>query len=194
MPVMSFLVFAFVTSFTPGPNNILSMVFANQYGFKKTIRFCIGVGTGFFAIILLSCYFNLLLKNFIPKIEWVMTIIGTAYMLYLAFKIMTSQNSNKNQGGGKNNNLFTGVLLQFVNPKGILFGITVTSTFIIPYYTSSFSFIFFALFLGLVGFAATSSWCAFGTLFQKFLSKYRKPFNVVMALLLVYSAYSILME
>ena len=93
MPLVSFLLYVFVTSFTPGPNNIMAMLFANKYGFKKTIRFCLGVGAGFFVIMLLCSYFNLLLKNFIPKIEFLMMILGAVYMLYLAIKIIISKNN-----------------------------------------------------------------------------------------------------
>ncbi len=195
MPLLSFLLFVFVTSFTPGPNNIMSMLFANKYGFKRTLRFCFGVGAGFFIIILLCCYFNLLLKDFIPKVEFFMTILGAAYMVYLAIKIIkSSKNTAKAADGDKNNSFTAGMLLQFINPKGILYGITVISTFVIPYYTSNITFIFFAVMLAFVGFMSTFSWSVFGSVFQKFLSKYRSQFNVVMALLLLYSAISILME
>ncbi|MDR7071061.1 LysE family transporter [Fictibacillus barbaricus] len=194
MPVISFLLYVFITSFTPGPNNIMAMLFANQHGLKKTIRFCMGVGAGFFIIILLSSYFNLLLKNFIPKIEFFMTILGAVYMLYLAVKIITSKNNAKSEDGGKYNSLPAGMLLQFVNPKGILYGITVVGTFILPYHHSNASFLFFSLFLAFIGFTSTFCWSLFGSVFQKFLSKYRNQFNIIMALLLVYSAISILVE
>ena len=101
MPLVSFLLYVFVTSFTPGPNNIMAMLFANKYGFKKTIRFCFGVGAGFFVIMLLCSYFNLLLENFIPKIEFLMTILGAGYMLYLAIKIITSKNRANDDNDGK---------------------------------------------------------------------------------------------
>lgn len=52
-------------------------------------------------------------------------------MLYLAFKILTSKTST-DPDEKYNKNLFTvGILLQFINPKGILFGLTVVSTFIL---------------------------------------------------------------
>ncbi|MGW8959387.1 LysE family transporter [Paenibacillus sp. NPDC055715] len=190
MPLLSFLLYVFVTSFTPGPNNIMAMLFANKFGLKKTIRFCSGVGAGFFVIMLLSSYFNLLLENFIPKIQFVMTILGAAYMLYLAVKIIMS----KDNDGGKNNSFLTGMLLQFINPKGILYGITAISTFILPYHHSNFSLMMFSLFLAFVGFMSTFCWSVFGSVFQKLLSKYRSQFNIIMALLLVYSAVSILVE
>ncbi len=195
MSILSFLLYVFVTSFTPGPNNIMAMLFANQYGLKRTLRFCVGVGAGFFIIIMLSSYFNLWLKNFIPKIEFAMTILGAVYMLYLAYKVLTSKSKTKNsEREDKNNSFKAGMLLQFVNPKGVLYGLTVISTFVIPFYHSNASLLLISLFLAFIGFLATFSWSLFGSMFQVFLSKYRRAFNVVMALLLVYSAVSVVVE
>ncbi|MED4028614.1 LysE family transporter [Priestia megaterium] len=194
MPVLSFLLYIIVTSFTPGPNNIMAMIFANKYGLKKTMKFCLGVGAGFLIVMLLCSYFNLLLKNFIPKIEFFMTILGAIYMLYLALKIVSSKNNSKNNDDDRNNSFFMGMLLQFINPKGILYGITAIATFILPYHNSNFSLIMYSLFLAFVGFVSTFCWSLFGSVFQKFLSKYRNQFNIVMALLLMYSAVSILIK
>ncbi|MFY4774935.1 LysE family transporter [Metabacillus sp. RGM 3146] len=191
---LSFLLYVFVTAFTPGPNNIMAMLVANKYGLKKTIRFSLGVGAGFFVLILLCSYFGLLLKSFIPKVEFIMTILGVIYMLYLAIKIITSKNDGNYNDGDKNNSFLTGMLLQFVNPKGILYGITTISTFVLPYHTSDFSLIFYSFFLAFVGFLGTYSWGVFGSIFRKFLSKYNTQFNIIMALLLMFSAISILLE
>lgn len=194
MPLFSFFLFVFVTSFTPGPNNIMAMISANQNGLKKTIRFCIGVGTGFFIIIILCNCFNLLLNSLIPRVQLAMSILGAAYMVYLALKIMIGKKQGKNNARSRNNGFFTGVLLQFVNPKGILYGLTVVATFVMPYHHSDTSLILYSVFLAFVGFMSTFSWSVFGSLFQKFLSKYSSQFNIVMGLLLIYSAVSILME
>ncbi|MBV7509396.1 LysE family transporter [Bacillus sp. sid0103] len=194
MALLSFLLYVFVTAFTPGPNNIMAMLVANKYGLKKTIRFSLGVGSGFFVLILLCAYFGLLLKSFIPKVEFIMTILGVIYMLYLAIKIITSKNDGNHNDEDKNNSFLTGMLLQFINPKGILYGITTISTFVLPYHTSNVSLIFYSFFLAFVGFLGTYSWGVFGSIFRKFLSKYNTQFNIVMALLLMFSAISILLE
>ncbi|GKU81970.1 LysE family transporter [Niallia sp. NCCP-28] len=191
MPVLSFLLYVFITSFTPGPNNLMAMLSANKYGFKGTLKFCLGVGAGFFVIILCSSYFNLMLKNFIPKIQFFMSIFGAVYMLYLAYKILRSNQKGESEGERNKNGFISGMILQFINPKGILYGITVVGTFILPFYHSVLSFILFAVFLGFVGFVSTMCWSTFGSLFQRFLNKYRMAFNVVMSLLLLYSAVSI---
>ncbi|MGG2055405.1 LysE family transporter [Lysinibacillus pakistanensis] len=197
MPLFSFLTFVVITSFTPGPNNFMAMLFANKQGFTKTIPFSLRVGAGFFMLIGLCSFFNIALTNIMPFIKLPLTLFGVGYMLYLAFKIVTSKANDHNleKESGNNSHLFlVGILLQFINPKGILFGITVVATYILPYYSSYFSFFLFAVFLGIVGILSTSSWALFGSAFQKMLHQYRQPFNIIMALLLVYSAISILVQ
>ncbi|HHT7236724.1 MULTISPECIES: LysE family translocator [Bacillus cereus group] len=194
MPIFSFLLFVFVSSFTPGPNNFLAMTYAKQYGLKRSITFCLGVAFGFFIITSLCSFFNIVLINILPLIEFPLKILGVAYMLYLAFKILTSK-GNTDTNEKSNKNLFlVGIMLQFVNPKGILFGLTVVSTFILPYYHSYSSYLFFSLFLGIVGLMSTFSWCLFGSMFQKLLLKHNRIFNIIMAVLLVFSAISIVIN
>jgi len=203
----AFLSYAFVVSFTPGPNNIMSMANASKYGYKKTLEFIAGVCIGFFTIMILSSYFNLMLFNLMPKVKIFMGMLGAGYMIYLAIKIMKSKEEVVDEGdkdtANKNNlhksskdrndvgSFFTGMIMQFVNPKAILYGITVVSNFIIPYYKSNIALIIFSILLAFVAFMSTSCWALFGSLFNKFLSKYRKQFNIAMGLLLIYSALSI---
>ncbi|EJR99133.1 LysE family transporter [Bacillus cereus] len=194
MSIFSFLLFVFISSFTPGPNNFLAMTYANQHGLKRSINFCFGVSFGFFILTSLCSFFNIVLINIIPIIEIPLKILGVAYMLYLAFKIITSK-GRADHNEKNNKNLFTvGIFIQFVNPKGILFGLTVVSTFILPYYNSYSSFLLFSLFLGIVGLLSTFSWSLFGSTFQKLLVKHNQLFNIIMAVLLVFSAVSIVIH
>ncbi|WP_368731741.1 LysE family translocator, partial [Proteus mirabilis] len=146
-----------MTSFTPGPNNIMAMLIANKYGIQKTIKFCLGVAVGVFVIILIGSYFNIVLEHFIPKIKFTMKILGTVYMLYLAIKILMGK-PNKDDNSAISSSFFTGVLLQLINPKGLLYCLTVVSTFILPYYSSHVVLVGFSLFLALVGFSSTICW------------------------------------
>ena len=189
--LIPFLSYVFVTTFTPGPNNILSMVNAKQYGFKNSFRFNLGILTGFVILMIACSYFNLFLFSLMPKIEHLIGIVGAIYMVYLAVKIAFSTNIGTKVAKKATNTYFAGLSMQFYNPKVILYGITVIATFITPYYKSSFALIFFSLFLSLIGFGATLCWALFGALLQNFLTKYNKQFNIVMALLLVYCAISI---
>src|SRR5690625_6684369 len=120
MPVLSFLLFVFVTSFTPGPNNIMAMVFANQYGFKKTLQFCLGVSDGFFVIMIMSTYFNVVLQSAVPKIESTMQILGTIYMFYLLIIIRVSKDDKIDRKVNHHNRITTVKLLQYATQKSIL--------------------------------------------------------------------------
>ncbi|WP_054026406.1 LysE family transporter [Bacillus sp. FJAT-28004] len=191
MALTPFLIYVIVNTFTPGPNNIMAMSNASRYGMKRSIRFLFGVATGFLLLMLLCCYFNLLLYSFVPKMKFVMNMLGSLYMAYLAFKIMKSRPHNSDgDNHGQLNSFVSGMLLQFVNFKVILYGITAISTFIMPFYKSNISLLLFSIFLAFVGLVATSCWAVFGALFQKFLSRHEKKFNVFMGLLLIYSAIS----
>lgn len=189
--IFSMLIYAFVTSFTPGPNNIMAMVFTNKYGVKQTFRFCLGVGFGFFVILCLSCFFNIFLYQAMPKIGGVMAFVGAGYMLYLAVKIVKSKGGD-DETLDRYNHFIPGMLLQFINPKAILYGLTVISTFVLPYGQSSIQFILLTLTLAFIGFLGTFSWSLFGSLFKRFLAVYQRPFQLVMGLLLVYSAISMI--
>ncbi|WP_254786535.1 hypothetical protein [Cytobacillus oceanisediminis] len=49
--------------------------------------------------------------------------------------MMTSKSDNQNNNDGKQNGFLIGMFLQSINPKGIFYGVTVISTFILPYHT-----------------------------------------------------------
>ncbi|WP_225999783.1 LysE family transporter [Paenibacillus sp. BJ-4] len=191
MPLMPFLSYALVTSFTPGPNNIMSLDSARRLGLKKAFPFMLGVTAGCFAIMLLACYVNLVLYHFLPRIKIWMNVLGSLYMLYLAIKIAKSKSSTRDNGQNEGYSFKSGLLLQFINLKIILYGITVISTFVMPYGASYITLFAISLLLTGIGFAAIVCWAVFGALFQRFINKYERSFNIIMALLLLYSALSI---
>lgn len=189
MPWMPFIIYAVVSSFTPGPNNIMAMTFASQTSVRRTLRFCVGVSVGFFSLIVASSVFGVLLATWVPKIEWGMKIIGAIYLTYLAYQVWKSTGSEQNNEQIEaNNRFFTGVVMQFVNPKAIFYAITVMSSFVIPYYTSPLSLFLFACLLGGIGFLSSFSWSMLGGLFQTWIERQERLFNGLMAVLLLYCA------
>jgi Putative threonine efflux protein len=166
---------------------------ASRYGFKKSIKFNIGIFFGFLIIIAMCNIFSVTLYSLIPSIKPIMTFIGAIYILWLAWKTYKSKPVSDSRDGNKKatNTFLSGLLLQFVNPKVILYGITTVSTFIVPYYKSIFTLAVFSVILAFVGFFATCCWSLFGSIFQIFLTKNNKAVNIIMALLLVYCAVSL---
>lgn len=190
--IAAFLSYVLVTTFTPGPNNIMSMSNAARYGFRKSISFNFGVTAGFFVLISLCSLFSFSLVTMIPAFKPFLSYIGAAYILWLAWKTFTDKPHEKETvEKGQTNTFMSGFLLQFVNPKAILYGLTTTSVFIIPYYDSVLILGIFSLLLALTAFVATSSWSLFGSVFQKAMTQNYKLINSIMALLLVYCAISL---
>ncbi|KOP68035.1 lysine transporter LysE [Bacillus sp. FJAT-18019] len=191
MFIIPLLTYAIVSSFTPGPNNIISMTNARSQGVRKTMRFIGGVAAGCMVIMLLWSYFNLVLNPFIPKINFMMNILGSLYMIYLAIKIMRSKPQDADRRDAGLCTFSFGFIFQFMNPKVILYGITAISSFVMPISTSHIQLLFYSLGLTIIGICANMTWALFGSLFKNWLSRYERPFNLVMGLLLIYSAVSI---
>jgi len=186
----AFLSYVFITTFTPGPNNIMAMSNAGRYGFKNSLRFNAGVFFGVLIIMVLSSFLSVMLYNLIPSIKPIMTFIGAIYILWLAWKTYSSMPHAEDEGKSNTNTFIAGILLQFVNVKVIIYCITIVSTFIVPYYNSVLALSFFSVLLPFVSFLSTCSWALFGSVFQKFLVKNERTANIIMALLLVYCAVS----
>ena len=189
--ISAFLSYVIITTFTPGPNNIMSMSNASKYGLKKALPFNIGVFFGFFTIIALSSLFSASLISFIPSIKPIMTYLAAIYILYLAWRIYKSENKAMEGEKRATNTIFTGFILQFINLKVIIYGLTITSTFISPYYESVIVLGGFALMLAFISLLSTFSWAVFGSVLQKFFESHAKTINTIMALLLVYTSISL---
>jgi threonine/homoserine/homoserine lactone efflux protein len=189
-----FLTYVFVTTFTPGPNNILSMSNGLRYGYRRTLKFLVGEASGFFIVMLISGLLNVALMSLVPQIRFWLNLFGAAYMVYLAAHIVFSKPSAEGAQQNDLNTFKAGFALQFINLKGILYGVTVFALFITPVYPNPLVVSLFALILAGVGFVAVSSWALGGNLFRSFLRKYERWFNLAMSSLLVYTAIASLLS
>lgn len=183
-----FFAYVLVTTFTPGPNNILSMSNGLRYGYRCTLRFLAGVTLGFLIVLLASGLLNVALAGLVPQVRFWLNLFGAAYMVYLAAHIALSKPQNHGEQPEGLNTFGAGFALQFVNLKGILFGVTVFALFVTPIYQNPLVVSLFAIALAAIGFTASSSWALGGNLFRRFLRKYERLFNLAMGALLVYTA------
>lgn len=186
----SFLSYAVVTSVTPGPNNIMSMSNGIRNGFKRTLPFVLGVGAGFFLVMLLCTAFCSVLSALIPKLKLPMLFAGAAYMLYLAWK--TFRSSDHIEENHAHDGFLSGLLLQFINPKIFIYCILSMETYILPlYHGQAVPLVGFAFLMTLIGLTFTLCWSAFGSAFQRLFTRHARVVNTVMALFLVYCAVSL---
>lgn len=187
---ISFLTYAVITAATPGPNNIMSMSNGGRRGFVRSLPFNLGIGAGFSIVMLCCAVLCDGVSSLLPAIKTPMTIVGAAYILYLAWK-MLRDNSAVEEAASRDG-FVSGFLLQFVNPKIYLYGIVSMEAYILPVYHGQLvPLAAFALLLALVGFVFTLCWSAFGDAFKRLFSRHAKATNAVMASLLVYCAVSL---
>jgi threonine/homoserine/homoserine lactone efflux protein len=183
-PWISFLSYIIIVAYTPGPNNIMSMNNAKNAGFRKGMVFNFGIFTGFIVVMILCLIFSTVLYSVVPKIQFPMKILGAAYMVYLIIKTLVP--SREHEIKSNNGSFLVGALLQLINPKLIIYGITAISSFILPYYNEISVLLLFALLLSFVGFTGTVCWALFGSLFSVLFNKHGKISNIIMAALLLY--------
>ena len=188
-PWFSFISYMIIMAITPGPNNIMSMNNAKNVGFKKGIKFNFGILTGLFVVLILCLIFSSFLYNLVPKVQFPMKIVGAAYMAYLIIIILVPSKKHKNRSS--NGSYIMGALLQFINPKIMMYGLTSMSTFILPYYNEIPAQVFFVFLLAFTGFTCTLLWALFGSLFSMIFDKHGKILNIVMAILLLYCVVSL---
>ncbi len=191
MNFSAFFSYTFLTAYTPGPNNIMAMTNASKDGLKRSLPFLAGIMTGFIVVMAACAALTSLLYEFIPAIKPVMLCIGAIYILYLAWTVWRDKPHKGKNGITQANSFLSGMLLQFVNVKIILYGITAMSSYVLPHYHDAATIALYSLLLSAIGTSGCLCWTLFGTVFEKLFKKYRKVLNLIMALLLVYCAVSL---
>ena len=93
----AFVSYVVVSSITPGPNNLMCMANGTRYGFRKGLKFCFGVALGFSLIVLCAIGCNFFIYEYIPAILKLMTPIGAAYILWLAWTIWRDKPKEKKE-------------------------------------------------------------------------------------------------
>ncbi|HKK83745.1 MAG TPA: LysE family transporter [Atribacterota bacterium] len=188
---VSLIPFVFITTFTPGPNNIACTSMAINFGLKRSMGFLYGIFFGFVSVLLLAGFFSNILLKTIPDLEPIMRWIGAVYILYLAYNILKADYSFQQDNQQVQPFSFShGFLLQFLNPKGIIYALTLYSAFLYSIIDIPRFIVLFAFILSSIGFLSLLLWASFGTLISRFLyqDKVRKTVNLLLAVLLAYTA------
>ncbi|NNE07165.1 MAG: LysE family transporter [Gemmatimonadetes bacterium] len=189
------LVFVFVTTFTPGPNNLLSASMGALHGYRRTVPFLFGIMGGFLTIMVLSATISTALRSFLPSATPVLRILGAAYILYLAFGIYRGSGALLERPADARPLPFrTGLMLQFVNPKAIFYGLTIYSAFLAPVPRNSQLFFWSPLLLAPITFAAISTWALAGQAIRSLVNTPMRArvVGLALALSLVYTAIDLL--
>ncbi|QPC92330.1 LysE family translocator [Mesorhizobium sp. INR15] len=183
---IALLIYAFVTSVTPGPNNFMLLASGVNFGFARSIPHMLGISVGFL-VLLLAVGFGLgaVLTAF-PALHTGLKIAGAAYLLYLAWKIAMSRSlGGKGEANARPMRFIDAAAFQWVNPKAWVMAITAMAVYTNPE-QPFLSVVLIGVAFTLVNLPSVSVWSAFGTALRGFLSDpvRLKWFNIAMGLLL----------
>ncbi len=187
--------FAFVTSVTPGPNNMMLLTSGVNFGFRRTVPHALGVAIGFTLMVAivglglagLFARFPILLVG----MKW----FGAAYMAFLAVKLARAAPLNEGKNGGRPLTFLQAAAFQWVNPKAWIMAVTAVATYTLPD-NYVISVLIVAAVFGAVNLPSVSSWVLFGSALRRALNNPRnlRLFNWTMAALLIASLYPALRE
>tara|TARA_B110000116_G_C16602642_1_gene475706 strand:+ start:255 stop:845 length:591 start_codon:yes stop_codon:yes gene_type:complete len=184
--ILSLSLFMFVTSCSPGPNNVIASHSGFNHGIKKSIPLMLGVIFGFTTMLAIVNFGLINIFNIYPIIQKILIVTGTIFLIYLAYKISFSKSSDKKESL-KPVDFIETFLYQFLNPKGVIVAVIAAST----YTESGINFIKYSLWMLVVAFLFAIISIIFWTFLGKFMRKFAtnekfiKWFNYVMSTLLL---------
>lgn len=188
--LISFLIYCVINAFTPGPGNILALNTVANYGWKKGRPLFFGIFAGYYSVQIICALIVYGVSTFLPSVLGIMKYIGAAYILWLAIHIAISK--PEIGSSDKSASFMKGFMLQFVNVKIYLFGITALTGYITDYSTAFGILLLFELFIATIGSVATLTWIGMGMLIQSFYIKHFRIINIILSLSLLECVYSIL--
>jgi threonine/homoserine/homoserine lactone efflux protein len=194
--LLALIAFAFVTSITPGPNNMMLLASGVSFGLRRSLPHMLGISLGF-GVMVLAVGFGLgELFQRLPVLYRVLRYLGALYLLFLAYRIARAgAPEGGGQALGKPFTFVQAAAFQWVNPKAWVMAISGLTTFTVPD-RFGVSVLLVAGLFALVNYPCVGAWAAAGTLLRRYLTHpdLCRLFNLGMALLLVASLYPLLAE
>jgi threonine/homoserine/homoserine lactone efflux protein len=190
--LLGLLGFAFVTSVTPGPNNMMLMASGVNFGFRRTLPHMFGVSLGHAAMTALLGLGAAGLFRAFPQANLALKAAATAYMLWLAWKIAHAAAPEGREGGGRPFMFLQAAGFQWVNPKAWAMSLAAVANYAPGQELGAVLWV--AAAFAAVNLPSVSLWALLGQEMRRFLGtpKRLRAFNWTMAGLLVASLYPVL--
>jgi threonine/homoserine/homoserine lactone efflux protein len=187
--------YGLVTSITPGPNNTMLLASGLNFGMAKTMPHVWGINIGFTGMIIgVGLGLGAVFAAF-PVLHLVLKIVGSAYLVYLAWRIATSGPMGDEIADKKPFTFVEAAAFQWVNPKAWVMAVGAISAYVPPdqFLIGVFSV---ALVFGAVNFPSILLWAGFGAALRNVLTNPKAVviFNLAMAALLIGSLWPTLRE
>ena len=189
--LLALATFAFVSSITPGPNNLMLMASGTTFGFARTVPHLLGVAIGFVVMVLVvGAGLGQALRD-APSAWLALEIAGVAYLLYLAFRTATARPPSDDASAAARSRPLTfaqAAAFQWVNPKAWTMALTAVAAFV-PAGDRVAGLVAVALVFGAINLPSVGAWALAGASLRRWLRRpyAHRAFSVGAALLLVAS-------
>jgi len=192
--ILALVAFAFVSSITPGPNNVMLMASGANFGLRRSVPHMLGIslGHGFMVGLIGLGLAEVFARE--PMVRSVLLVLCTSYLLFLAWKIANAAPPREADVEGKPFTFLQAAAFQWVNPKAIYMGIT-AQTYYAPENAGWIGAVTVALVFASVNLPCVSLWAWMGTKIRRWLGTPARlrAFNWTMATLLVATLVPLLM-
>lgn len=171
--IFSLALYAFVMSITPGPNNVMLTSSGLLFGIRRTVPHILGIP---FGVTLQLCLTGAGLGAVFavePRLQLVLKICGTLYLLWLAVKLWRAGDL-KEPGAARPISFLQAAAFQFINPKAWLIAITVIATFISPGDHYWLQIALGCLVFTITGVPSMAVWAIFGSALKSILHDRKK--------------------
>ncbi len=181
--------FAFVGAVTPGPVNILAISTAVQQGKTEACKLVVGASISYALVVYLSGSLLYGFAQWLPKLEAVLQVCGSAFLAYLAYKIYSAPVERIAMNDAKRSGWWSGWFTQLLNPKAWLVAMSGVSLYVIGQLDQQHSLLVFTTVSLGACLAGVGCWAILGQVFTKFLEtpSKQRTFNRVMAITLLAS-------
>ncbi|WP_136066297.1 LysE family translocator [Modicisalibacter radicis] len=168
---------------TPGPNNLMLTASGANYGYWRTLPHILGIVAGCFVLFsAIALGLGLLFERF-PLFQTLLKVIGSAYLLYLAWKIASAPPPDlRLRGEGRPLTFWQAAAFQFANPKAWVMGLALMAGFLPEQGSTWADALLLAGFAELIALPCISLWAGFGMAVGRYLRSARawRVFNGLM--------------
>jgi threonine/homoserine/homoserine lactone efflux protein len=189
--LIGLLSFAFVSSITPGPNNILLASSGARFGIKRTLKHAAGIWAGMVTLLLLAALGFGALSATAPSLAVALQVLAAIALILTAWS-MLREDTRKSTGTTENPDVqpwsfWQAVGFQYLNPKALMMAVTAAA--MTPQAETSWfvtAAILIAAFM-IISIPCTGLWMLAGSALRRTLNSPRRKriFNIIMATLLV---------
>ncbi|MBB3992539.1 threonine/homoserine/homoserine lactone efflux protein [Sulfitobacter undariae] len=185
-------IFAFVSSATPGPNNLMLMASGANFGFRRSIPHMLGISIGFMLMVFAVGAGLVQIFDQFPVIYDILKVVSVVYMIWLAWKIANAAPVTKSAEAGAPMTFLQAAAFQWVNPKAWAMALTAITVYVgeagLTWLAAG------ALIFAVVNLPSVSMWTVAGQQLQRFLTNPSRlrVYNWTMAALLITSLYPVL--